>query len=107
MKYIFDEIVETKDIYLVIDENAPDEETRQYLITVVKDVIHHKVVDMVLDELDEEKKVFFIDQLEDENQYRSILSSLSTWILDFEAKVISKVKQTEKELLRVFASNSS
>ena len=106
MKYIFEDIIETKDIYLVIDEHAPDDETKQYLITVVKDIIHHKVVDFVLDELDEEKKVIFIEKLDDESQHRDILGKLSSWIADFEQKVVSKVKEAEKELVKLVSNIS-
>ncbi len=105
MKYIFEDIIETKNIYLVIDENCPDDETKQYLITVVKDVIHHKIVDLVLDELDEEKRVIFIEKLDDSAQHQEILSKLSGWISDFEHKVISRVKETEKELIKLIKSN--
>lgn len=102
MKYIFDEIIETKSIYIVIEKTFPDDKERQHMITVVKDIVHHKVVDMILDELDENKKLVFIEKLDDENQHRNILNDLSIWILDFESKVISKVKEAEKELLQIF-----
>lgn len=106
MRYIFEDIIETKDIYLVIDEHAPDDETKQYLITIVKDVIHHKVVDLVLDELDEEKRVIFIEKLDDESQHQEILIKLSGWISDFEQKVVLKVKETEKELMKLMSKTS-
>lgn len=106
MKYIFEDTIETKDIYLVIDEYTADNETKQYLITVVKDIIHHKIVDLVLDELDEEKKIIFIEKLDDESQHHDILSKLSGWITDFELKVVSKVKEAEKELVKLMSKAS-
>jgi hypothetical protein len=101
MKYIFDEIIETKDIYLLIDKHAPDDKTKQYLVTVVKDVIHHKVVDLVLDELDEERKTIFIEEIEDETKHQGVLAKLKDWIVDFEQKAVNKIKEAEKELIEL------
>ena len=104
MNYIFDEIIETEIIFKVIDEKCPDKKEKEYLVALVKDTIHHKVVDFVLDELDEEKQIIFLSKLDDEESHKGTIEKLKEWIEDFEVKVGTKVKEAEAELISLISN---
>jgi hypothetical protein len=101
MKYIFEGIIETDQVLIKIDAVSETDDDREYLTTLVKDTLHHKIVDLILDELDEEKRLFFIAHLDDESKHLTLLSKLSEWIKDFEYKVVTTAKNAEKELLEL------
>jgi hypothetical protein len=101
MKYIFEEFVETKEVYSLIDAQNPTLEDREYMVTIVKDTIYHKLIDLVLDELGDDQKVEFLSKLENENNHTYLLSKLSTWIKDFELKIVERTKLAENEIVQL------
>src|SRR5690349_4999544 len=103
MKYLFENLVATDEIYLLIEQHCPDETERDYIFMIIKDTIHHKVVDLILDELDEEKRLFVMTNIDNVHQHENLLRSLSEWIEDFELKVLARIKETEKELIELIS----
>ncbi len=101
MKYLFDELIETKDVYLIIDQSNPSAKDREYLVTIVKDTIHHKLVDLVLDELSSEQQMYFLEKIDNENHHPELLNKLGKWINDFELKVVRRVQEAEQEILEL------
>jgi len=99
MKYIFEDIIETESIFLVIEEHFEDDAEKEYMKNVIRDTIHHKLMDLVLDELDAEKKVIFLAGVEDENEHRSLLERLKDWVDDFEEKIHLRAKEAEIEMI--------
>jgi hypothetical protein len=103
MKYIFEEITRTETIYRLIDETCETQADKDHLVTVVKDTVHHKLVDMVLDELTDEQKLHFLEHIDDEAAHPTLLETLKKWVVDFETKLSSKAKEAEDELLLVIS----
>jgi hypothetical protein len=101
MKYIFEEIISTENIFLVIEKQFKDAEEKEYMKNIVKDTMHHKLMDLVLDELDAEKRIYFLAAVEDEEKHPSLLEKLKEWIENFEEKVHLKAKESEDEILKL------
>ncbi|MFH1295515.1 MAG: hypothetical protein ABIH84_02980 [bacterium] len=104
MNYIFDDIVKIDHLFLIIEEQFEDDAEQAYLKNVIKDIIHHKLLDLVLDELDEEKKVIFLTGLEDENTHPNLLERLREWIDRLEEKICLKAREAETELIALIVS---
>jgi hypothetical protein len=103
-KYLFEEIIEVKKISLVISANAKDDKDKKYLTELAKSTINHKVLDLILDELDPDKKQNFIKKYYDElgnTGVADIIKDLKKWITDFEKKVEKKVIEAEEELVQL------
>jgi hypothetical protein len=101
MNYIFEDIVETQSILLIIEEHFEDAAERTHMKNLVKDTIHHKVLDLVLDELDAEHKLLLLAGIEDETQHQSLLERLKDWIEGFEDKIRFRAKEAETELIQL------
>jgi hypothetical protein len=99
MKYIFDDIIEIESIFLIIEEHFDDDVEKAYMKNVTRDIIHHRLMDMVLDELDVEKKMIFLAGVEDENEHQSLLERLRGWVDDFEEKIRGRAKEAETEIM--------
>lgn len=51
MKYIFDDIVQTENIFILIDQHFDDAAEREHMKHLVRDTLHHQLMDLILDEL--------------------------------------------------------
>lgn len=105
MKFIFEEIIETESVFLIIEEHFEDDAEKEYMKNVVRDTIHHKLMDLVLDELDAEKKLIFLAGVEDENEHPSLLSRLREWVESFEEKIRLRAKEAETEMITLITLN--
>jgi hypothetical protein len=101
MKYIFEDIIETKRIFLVIEEHFEDDEEKEYMKNVVRDTIQHRIMDLILDELDAEKKLILLNSVEDENEHESLVERLRGWIDGFEDKIRLRAKEAETEIVNL------
>jgi hypothetical protein len=101
MKYIFEEKVETSIVFEEASKKAESPEDERYLHAVLKDIFHHKLVDMVLDELTEAQKADFLSKIDDELLHDTILVDLKNWIMNFEIKLTQRIIEVEKELLGI------
>ena len=99
MKYIFEDIIKTESIFLIIEEHFEDDEEKEYMKNVIRNTIHHKLMDLVLDELDVEKRMIFLAGVEDENEHQSLLEKLKNWIDSFEEKIHLRAKEAETEII--------
>jgi len=99
MKYIFEDIIETESIFLIIEKHFDDDAEKEHMKNVIRDTIHHKLMDLILDELDVEKRVVFLAGVEDENEHPSLLERLRDWIDSFEEKIRLKAKEAETEMI--------
>ncbi len=103
MNYFFETIAKTEDVYLLIDQHFDDEAENTQMKSVVKDILHHKLLDLVLDELSSEQQTTFLIEIEDQENHIGIVSKLREWISDFEDKVQIKVKEVEAEILSLIS----
>ena len=101
MKYIFEDIIQTDSIFLVIEHHFEDIAEKDYMKNVVRDTIHHKLLDMVLDELDHEKRMEFLAEIDEEKNHPSLLERLKVWIENFEEKLHFRAKEAEDEMLKL------
>ncbi|OGC70020.1 hypothetical protein A2415_01520 [candidate division WWE3 bacterium RIFOXYC1_FULL_39_7] len=101
MKYIFEEIIQTDNIFLIIEEHFDDDTEKEYMKNVIRDTIHHKLMDMVLDELDEEKRVLFLAEADDESKHPNLLERLKEWVDRFEDKIHSRAREAESEMINL------
>jgi hypothetical protein len=105
MKYIFDDIVKTESVFLIIERHFDDAEEKERMKDVIRDTIHHKLLDLILDELDVEKRMLFLAGVENENEHQSLLERLKDWITDFDEKVRLKAKEAETEIIALIDVN--
>ncbi|MBU0649671.1 hypothetical protein KKG63_00500 [Patescibacteria group bacterium] len=106
MKYIFDDIVKIDHLFLIIEQQFEDDAEKEYLKNVIRDTIHHKLLDLVLDELDEEKRMIFLTGLEDETAHPNLLERLKEWIDRFEEKICLKTQEAETELIMLIVNEA-
>ncbi len=103
MNYFFETIAKTEDVYLLIDQHFDDEAENTQMKNVVKDILHHKLLDLVLEELSSEQQTIFLIELEDQENHLGIVEKLREWISGFEDKVRLKVKEVEAEILSLIS----
>ncbi len=101
MKYIFEEIISADNILMIIEEHFEDASEKLYMQNLVQDIVHHKLMDLVLDELDHEQKLLFLEAVTDEAMHQNMLIALGEWIKNFEQKVRQKVDESEEEMLNL------
>lgn len=99
MKYIFEEIISTENILMIIEEHFEDASEKLYMRNLVQDIVHHKLMDLVLDELAHEQKLLFLQAVPNEDAHQEMLLSLREWIENFEEKLHNKTKESENEML--------
>lgn len=99
MTYIFEKIINTGEIFIIIESHFDDPDEQEHIKTLVRDTIHHKLVDMVLDELEEENKALFLKDIDNEEKHQSLLDQLKSWIENFEEKLHLKAKEAESEIM--------
>lgn len=99
MKYFFEEITEIKIINPKLQELEFDEEEIEYLLSLARSIAHHKVIDMILTELEESHKESFLERLAENHKWKELALNLKNQIKDFEGKVAEKVREVEEELL--------
>jgi hypothetical protein len=102
MKYIFENIVKTESIFLIVEEHFEGATEREHLKNIIRDTMHHQLVDLVLDELDFEKKTLFLMELDDETKHQNLLERLTGWIENFEEKLHLRARDAEAEMLSLF-----
>jgi hypothetical protein len=105
MKYIFEEIIKTENVLVLIEKHFEDAEEQEYMKNVIRDTVHHKLLDLVLDELDAEQKLLFLAELEDENKHQNLLEKLKGWIGNFEEKLHLRAKEAETEMMKLIEVN--
>lgn len=103
MNYFFETIAKTENVYLLIDQHFEDGLENAQMKNVVKDILHHKLLDLVLDELSSEQQTTFLIEIEDQENHIGIVGKLREWISDFEDKVQIKVKEVEAEILSLIS----
>lgn len=107
MKYFYEEITQltiiTNDFF---DKKADKKEVAE-IIELAKSTVHHKVIDHVLSELDDQMKEEFIQLLEKRDTHKHTLEKLKEHIKDMEEKVIDVVRKAEKELHDIIISNTT
>jgi hypothetical protein len=101
MKYIFEEIIKDKTIFVLIEEHFTDVEERDHIKSIVNDTFHHKLVDAVLDELDQAQRLLFLAEVDDEKKHEPLLDKLRYWIEDLEVKLHLRAKEAEDEMLKL------
>lgn len=99
--YIFKRYVKITKIYSLVDEHFTDSTENAHVKKMVDDIMHHKLLDMVLDELDDEKKTHVLAHIDNEISHDSLITDLKDWIEDFEAKVEARIKEAEAEILKL------
>ena len=99
MKYIFESIIKTESIFLVIEEHFTDAREKEHVKAVIRDTIHHQLVDMILDELDAEQRTLFLIEIDDETKHQTWLEKLGAKIENFEEKLHLRAKESETEML--------
>lgn len=104
MKYIFEEIISADNILMIIEEHFEDASEKQYMRNLIQDIVHHKLMDLVLDELEYEQKLLFLEAVSDESMHQYMLITLGNWIKNFEQKVKQKVDESEEEMLNLLNS---
>jgi hypothetical protein len=105
MKYLFEELIITEEIYLLINNNAPSKSEKEHLLLLVKDIMHHKLVDLILDELPDAQKTEFLTKVDEERHHQYLLENLAKWIDDFESKIIKRAREAEKEMVDLIAKS--
>jgi len=99
MKYIFEDIIETESIFLIVEKHFEDDVEKEHMKNLIRDTVHHKLMDLVLDELDAEKRVIFLAGVGDENEHQSLMGRLKEWIDGFEEKIRIRAKEAETEMI--------
>jgi hypothetical protein len=99
MAYIFRKYVKIEKIHAIVDEHFEDSGENADMKKVVDDIMHHHLMDLVLDSLDETKRTHFLANVDNDITHDSLLSDLHEWIEDFEAKIHSRIQEVEKEIL--------
>ena len=102
MKYIFEEIIKTEDLFIKIEQHFEVESEREHMKNVVRNTLHHQLVDLILDELNHEQRLEFLIEIEDEEKHPSLLERLREWVEGFEEKLHLQTKEAEVEMLGLF-----
>lgn len=107
MKYFYEEITQltiiTNDFF---DKKANKKEVAE-IIEIAKSTVHHKVIDHILSELDDQTKEEFIHLLEKNDSHKQNLEELKKHIKDLEEKVIDVVRKAEKEIHNIIIASTS
>ncbi len=103
MKYIFEDLIEIEEIHIRIKQLSENEVDQLYLLALVKDTMHHKIADMILDHLDEAKKLEFLSYIDMEEEHPNVLKMLSENIENLEYKIIVQAKNAENEILNLIS----
>jgi len=101
MKYIFEEIIKTDEIFMIIEQHFEETTEKEYMKHLVKDTMHHKLLDLVLDELDEDRKIIFLAGADNESEHKGLLDKLKAWVDNFEDKLSHRAKEAEAEMVNL------
>ncbi len=99
MTYFFEEITEIKEITLFIESNCDDDHEKCELIDIVKETIHHKVLDSILDLLDQDQKEELLLLHYNKAENKTIVEKAKEWVAELEDVVKEKVREYEQELI--------
>ena len=103
MKFLFEEVIEIPDVNSKVSELEVSDEEKAYLLEVARSTIHHKVLDALLCDCDNDEKVYVLETIAIGNDNRTTLEVLKEKISDLEEKIINAVKDAEKELLELIS----
>lgn len=102
MKYIFEEIIKTEDLFMKVEQHFEVESEREHMLNLIRNTLHHQLVDLVLDELNHDQRLEFLIEIENEEKHPSLLERLREWIENFEEKLHLRTKEAEVEMLGLF-----
>ncbi|OGC50224.1 hypothetical protein A2716_03375 [candidate division WWE3 bacterium RIFCSPHIGHO2_01_FULL_40_23] len=99
MKFLFEEIANIEYLNLEFSKLEIEETELDHLNHLAKSIIHHKTLDLILDELPDDCREEFLVILSEDEDHQTVLDYLKKSIKDFEVKLIEKVKEIELELM--------
>ncbi len=106
MKYIFEDIIQTQEIFITIEKHFDDEEEKEHMFNLVKNTFHHQLMDVVMDEITHDQKVIFLVEIEDETKHEGLLERLKEWVIDLDEKLHLRAKEAESEMLYLIELDS-
>lgn len=107
MKYFYEEITQLTIITPETFGTEADKNDVAEILEVVKSTVHHKVIDHILNELNDQMKEEFIHILAKSDSHSSTLNKLKIHIKDIEEKVIEVVKKAEQEIYDIITATTS
>ena len=100
-KLFYDHLLSLTQIELVIKKNVSSKEEQEELWQLVEDMVHHKVVHVILDHLPKEHHNEFLEEFSKApHDERHIIYLKERTGTDIEAIIQKELTQMEEELLR-------
>jgi len=97
-KHFYSEVISLEVVVTTLDELAMSPKEKEHLTLLAEEMLHHKILDMVLTELNEEDKKVFLLLLLDES-HDQVWEHLTGKIEDLHTKLKSVAKEIEESLL--------
>lgn len=96
----YDRLIILDDIDKVIKNHAGSEEERAELWHLVDEIIHHRVMGCILDQLPQEKHHEFLEKFTANPHDESLLDWLGTWIGDVAGAIGTEIKEISSDILK-------
>jgi len=99
MKFFYRKLVQIDDLKNVLESEELAIEEKQELVLMVKDTLHHRVVETVLTHLPEKHHSEFLDTFAKKPQDEGILGFLKEKVEDIEDKITEAIEKVKAEIL--------
>jgi len=107
-KVFLDHLIDIDEVITVIDSHHLDPEDRQELVDLVDEILHHHILNVILNHLPPKHHQDFIARLHADPASPDHLAFLKTRItIDIESEIITHAQRIKSDLLKEIAKSSS
>lgn len=107
MSHLFyDHIIAIHEVHSEVESLDLPEDEKIKIIELIEDTIHHRVIHVILDHLDHEHHIFFLEQFKQNPHHESILEFLKGKIISVEDKIKDVADETKFEILATIRDHS-
>jgi hypothetical protein len=103
MKYIFKHYLRIERVFIKVDEHFTDANENSQVKVMIEEAMHHRLLDLVLDELEESKRSVLLEELENEFKHTDLILEIRQLVDNFEEKMLVRAKEAEQEFLSFFS----
>lgn len=99
-KVFLDHLIEIDEVIALIDSHNLDPEEREELVHLVDEIVHHQVLNLILNHLPKEHHQEFISRLHSDPSSKTHLEFIKTKVtVDIESEIKSHASRLKKDLI--------